>query len=51
MTLDLLCRVNPARVLEDVEPLPVPAVSAPSPLLQRLRGMIVRRERSMERQG
>lgn len=49
--LDLLCRVNPARVLEDVEPLPVPAVSAPSPLLQRLRGMIVRRERSMERQG
>lgn len=43
--------MTPARVLEDVEPLPVPAVSAPSPLLQRLRGMIVRRERSMERQG
>ena len=26
-------------------------VTTPSPLLQRLRGMIVRRERSMERQG
>ena len=49
--LDLLCRVNPSRVLDDLEPLPVPAVSAPSLLLQRLRGMIVRRERSMERQG
>ena len=49
--LDLLCRVNPSRVLEDLEPLPVPAVSAPSVLLQRLRGIIVRRERSMERQA
>ena len=49
--LDLLCRVNPARILEDLEPLTVPSVSAPSSLLQRLRGIIVRRERSMERQA
>ena len=48
--LDLLCRVNPSRILDDLEPLPVPPVSAPSSLLQRLRGIIVRRERSMERQ-
>lgn len=48
--LDLLCRVNPARVLEDAEPLPVPAISPPSVLLQRLRGIMVRRDRAVERQ-
>lgn len=48
--LDLLCRVNPSRVLEDLEPLPVPAVSAPSLLLQRFRGIMARRERSTERE-
>ena len=49
--LDLLCRVNPSRIFHDLEPLTVPPVSAPSSLLQRLRGIIVRRERSMERQA
>lgn len=49
--LDLLCRVNPSRVFENLDPMPVPSVSAPSVLLQRLRGIIVRRERSMERQS
>jgi len=38
--LDLLCRVNPSRILEDLEPLAVPEVSAPASLLRRLRGIM-----------
>ena len=41
---DLLACTNPARVLNDQDPLPVPAVP-PAPLLGRLRGMIGRRRR------
>lgn len=41
-TLDLLCRVNPGRILEDLEPLPVPALPPPSKLFDRIRGMMRR---------
>ena len=40
--LDLLCRVNPARILQDLEPVPVPAIPPARKLLDRLRGMVRR---------
>jgi len=45
--LDLLGRTNPARLLDDVEPLPVPALPD-EPLLGRIKGMIGRRRRTHE---
>lgn len=48
VTLDVLCRTNPARLLDDLEPLPAPPVP-PAPLLGRLRGIIGRRRRTEER--
>lgn len=38
--LDLVCRVNPSRVLQDLEPLPVPELPPSSRLFDRLRGMV-----------
>lgn len=40
--LDVLCRINPARVLDDQEPIPVPALSPERNLTTRIRGMIKR---------
>lgn len=41
-TLDLLCRVNPGRILEDLEPVPVPTLPPSSKLFDRIRGMVRR---------
>ena len=41
-TLALLCRINPGRILEDQEPLPVPTLPPPSRLFDRIRGMVRR---------
>ena len=41
-TLELLCRVNPARILEDLEPFPVQTLPPSSGLLDRIRGMVRR---------
>lgn len=49
--LDLLCRVNPARILEDLDPLPVPAVPPSAKLFDRLRGMVRRRMRPERQRG
>lgn len=46
--LDLLCRVNPSRLLDDLDPLPVPGVAPSSRLFDRLRGMVRRRIRPMQ---
>lgn len=46
--LEILCRVNPGRVLQDRDPLPVPAVPPSAKLMDRLRGMVRRRIRSTE---
>lgn len=46
--LEILCRVNPGRILEDLDPLPVPAVPRSARLMDRLRGMVRRRIRSAE---
>jgi protein-tyrosine phosphatase len=49
--LSVLCGSNPARLLDDLEPLPVVGIPPESPkLLDRLRGMIGWRSRSMEGQ-
>ncbi|MDX1493492.1 MAG: CpsB/CapC family capsule biosynthesis tyrosine phosphatase [Longimicrobiales bacterium] len=48
-TLDLLCRVNPGRILEDLEPVPVPALPPPSKFFDRLKG-IMRQHTRPERQ-
>lgn len=49
--LHVLCRSNPARLLDDLEPLPAASVPRSSPrLLDRLRGMIGWRQRVMEGQ-
>lgn len=48
-TLDLLCRVNPSRILQDLEPLPVPSLPPPSKLFDRLKG-IMRQHTRPERQ-
>jgi protein-tyrosine phosphatase len=41
-TLDYMCRTNPSRMLEDLEPLPVPPVAPSRKLMARLRGMMRR---------
>lgn len=41
--LDLLCRINPSRMLEDLDPMPVPQVGNAPHLLDRIRGMIDRK--------
>jgi len=41
-TFDLLVRVNPARLLDDLEPIMVPILETDPPFLERLRGMIRR---------
>lgn len=46
--LEILCRVNPGRILQDLDPLPVPAVPPSAKLMDRLRGMVRRRIRSTE---
>jgi protein-tyrosine phosphatase len=43
-----LCRVNPSRMLDDLEPIPVTAVSPDRHLLARLKGAIHRRDRRFE---
>lgn len=48
VALDMLCRVNPSRLLEGQQPLPVPPVSGAPRLLTRLKGMIDRRRRELE---
>lgn len=49
--LSLLCATNPARLLDDLDPLPVMGVPPEPPkLLDRLRGMIGWRRHSMEGQ-
>lgn len=50
-TLDLLCRVNPARILQDLEPLPVSPVPPSAKLFDRLRGMVRRRMRPERQRG
>ena len=40
--LALLCRINPGRILEDLEPLPVPTLPPSSRLFDRIRGMVRR---------
>lgn len=40
--LETLCRVNPSRILEDLDPLPVPTLPPPSGLIDRLRGLVRR---------
>ena len=40
--LEMLCRTNPSRLLEDEEPMPVGGVTRDTRLLSRLRGMIKR---------
>lgn len=40
--LDTLARVNPSRMLEGLEPMPVPSIRPPPTILRRLRGMIGR---------
>lgn len=40
--LDLLCRVNPGRILQDLEPVPAPTVPPSGKLMDRLRGMVRR---------
>lgn len=47
--LDLMCRVNPGRILDDLEPIPVPALPPPSKLFDRIRG-IMRQHMLPERQ-
>lgn len=39
---EILCRTNPSRLLDDQEPIPVPALRPEPTLLERLRGMIKR---------
>jgi len=46
--LDTVCRINPSRILDDLEPLGVPALAPAPRLLARLRGMIGSRSRSFE---
>lgn len=38
--LDLLCRVNPSRILDDLGPVPVPTLPPPSKLIDRIKGMV-----------
>ncbi|MDX1646529.1 MAG: CpsB/CapC family capsule biosynthesis tyrosine phosphatase [Longimicrobiales bacterium] len=49
--LQMLCRANPSRILEDLEPLPVPALPPASKLMDRIRDMVGRRGRPSEEQG
>jgi protein-tyrosine phosphatase len=48
--LGVLCRSNPSRLLQDLEPLPASAIAPPRRLIERLRGMIGGRRRSTEGQ-
>jgi protein-tyrosine phosphatase len=48
-SLQTLCRVNPSRLLDDLEPIPVASVSPDRHLLARLKGAIHRRDRRFER--
>jgi tyrosine-protein phosphatase YwqE len=45
--LETLCRVNPSRLIEGLEPLPVAPLPASSRLFQRIRTMMRRRNRSV----
>lgn len=47
--LELLSRVNPGRIFEDLEPVPVPTVAPSDKLIDRLRGMMRRSIGSSER--
>ncbi len=48
--LQILCRVNPGRILDDLEPIPVPGIAPPSRFFDRLWGMVRRRMGQAERQ-
>jgi len=48
---DLLCRVNPARILEDLDPVAVPPLPPSSKLFDRIRGIVRRRVRTSEPRG
>jgi len=48
--LDLLCRVNPSRILQDLDPLPVVGISPSTKLFDRLRVMVRRSMRPGEAQ-
>jgi len=45
--LETLCRVNPSRLIEGLDPLPVSPLPTDSRLFQRIRGMMRRRDRSI----
>lgn len=46
--LDLLCRINPARILDDLDPVIVPPVPPSSKLFDRIRGIVRRQVRTSE---
>lgn len=43
--LDVMCRINPGRILDDLEPLTVTALAPPPKLFDRIRGMMRRHMR------
>lgn len=47
--LDLLCRVNPGRILEDLDPVPVPSLPPSSTFFDRIRGVVRRSKDSSGR--
>ena len=49
--LDLLCRVNPGRVLEDLQPIPVAPLPPSSKLFDRIRGIMRQHMRQQQQKG
>ncbi len=49
--LDLLCRVNPGRVLEDLQPIPVAPLPPSSKLFDRIRGIMRQHMRPQRQKG
>jgi len=50
-SLQTLCRVNPSRMLDDLEPIPAGSLPPDRHILARLKGMIHRRDRRFEGQA
>jgi len=48
---EILCRTNPARILDDLEPIPVPAMPPSSKLFDRLKGMMRTGKRPHRQRG